>query len=48
MEQIREPRNKPTPLETINTQQEASTYNGLKAVYSINGAGEIGQIHTEK
>ena len=27
---------------------EASTYNGLKIVYSINGLGKIGQIHAEK
>ena len=27
---------------------EASTYNGLKIVYSVNGVGRIGQIHAEK
>ena len=39
MEQHREPRNKPTPFQT----EEANTYNGLKIVYSIRGAGKIGQ-----
>ena len=28
--------------------EEASTYNGLKIVYSINGVGKIGQICKEK
>ena len=28
--------------------EEASIYNGLKIVYSINGVKKIGQIHTEK
>ena len=41
-------RNKPTYLYSIDTLQRASTYNGLKTVYSINGVGKIGQIHAER
>ena len=44
MEQNREPRNKPTPLQYLT--EKASTYNGLKTVYSIDG-GKIGHIHAE-
>ena len=28
--------------------EEASTYNGLKIIYSINAVGKIGQIYAEK
>ena len=28
--------------------EEASTYSGLKIVYSVYGIGKIGQIHAEK
>ena len=28
--------------------EEASTYNGLKIIYSINDVGKTGQIHAEK
>ena len=28
-------------------QKEASTYNGIKVVYLINGVGKIGQIHAK-
>ena len=28
--------------------EEASSYNGLKIAYSINGVGKIGQVHAEK
>ena len=42
----------PEKTYTIRTNQylkeEASTYNGLKIVYSINGVGKIGQIRAEK
>ena len=38
MEQNREPRNKPTPL---YNGVEASIYNGLKIVYSVNGVGKL-------
>ena len=27
--------------------EEASTYNGLKVIFSINGVGKIGHIHAE-
>ena len=30
------------------SKEEVSTYNELKIVYSINGIGKIGQIHSEK
>ena len=47
MEQNKEPRNKITPLKSI-FDKVVKTYNGLKIVYSINGVGNIGQIHAEK
>ena len=28
--------------------EKASTFNGLKIGYSINGVGKTGQIHTQK
>ena len=31
-----------------NVTEEASTHNGLKMVYSINGAGKIGQVICRK
>ena len=48
MEQNGESRNKPTTLWLINIWEEASTYNGLKIVYSINGVSKIGQTPAEK
>ena len=42
MEQNREHRNKPTPLELINIQQ--NTYNELMISFSINGVWEIGRM----
>ena len=44
MEQNGEPRNKLKLYSQLIFTEEASTYNGLKVVYSINGVGKIGQI----
>ena len=47
MEQNRDPETNPHLYSQYLT-EVASTYNGLKIVYSINGIGKTGQIHAEK
>ena len=44
---IESPEINPLPYTQFLT-KEASTYNGLKIVYSINGVGKIVRIHAEK
>ena len=48
MEQNREPRNNPYLYSQLIFDREASTYNGLKIVYSIDGVGIIEEICAEK
>ena len=47
MEQKTEPRNKPTPLWSINLKQKRRIYNGKKIISSISGARKIGELHAE-
>ena len=46
MEQNREPRNKPTYLQSINLQQRMQEY-GQKTV-SSSGVGKAGQLHVKQ
>ena len=48
MEQDREPGNKLHFQANKYLTEQASTYNGLKIINSINGVGKIGQTHAEK
>ena len=48
MEQNREPRNKPTHLQSIFVTKEARIYNGKKTVPSASGAGKLGQLHVNQ
>ena len=48
MEQNREPRNKPTPIQLINLQQKAKIYSGKKTTSSINGVQKTGQLHAKE
>jgi len=47
-EQNREPINKPSQLQSINTTKEARIYNREKTIYSINGAGKTRQLHVKE
>ena len=47
-EQNREPRNKPTPLRSINHQQRRQEHNGEKMVSPANSSGKAGKPHVNQ
>ena len=48
MEQNREPEINSHLYTQLIFDKEARAYNGVKAVFSRNGVGKIGQVHTKK
>ena len=48
MEQNREPRNKPTHLQSINLRQKRQKYMMGKRISSVSGVGKVGQLHVNQ
>ena len=48
MKQTIEPRNKPTPIWSINLKNESEIYNEERIVSSVDGVGETGQPHAKE
>ena len=48
LKQTIEPRNKPTPIWSINLKNESEIYNEERIVSSVDGVGETGQPHAKE